>query len=316
MTQKEAAAILGVEITEDSADIKKKYHELIRRIHPDVSPGDREAHLRTLRINEAYTCLIKSERKKEKQQKRQQEKRRKQEEMLWDAPLNPYAYASREIYHEVEDENGEHIGEFVLTKGKYFWDSELEDYRMFLLSIRKLSDFLVQQKEEKEGRALPIQKRLSLQAELSYLLMQQFMDYRDLGDFAGKEIREDGQTMYSLSAMLELRDTELTASAFLDGDPLYPMGMRAHKLYLKDRNGQRAGYLSFADDRLYYVLIPLFEQRRVKVKIVVDKAKQQAHGRMKNENYVSLRMWLLLRDIQTTMISQGLNEQIDVLLNQ
>jgi len=54
-----------------------------------------------------------------------------------------------------------------------------------------------------------------------------------------------------------------------EGDYLFPAGIRDHRLYLKNAAGQELGYLSFRDDRIYYILIPLFEQRRVRVRIRV-----------------------------------------------
>ena len=57
-----------------------------------------------------------------------------------------------------------------------------------------------------------------------------------------------------------------------EGDYLFPAGIRDHRLYLKNAAGQELGYLSFRDDRMYYILIPLFEQRRVRVRIRVTGA--------------------------------------------
>ena len=58
----------------------------------------------------------------------------------------------------------------------------------------------------------------------------------------------------------------------MEGDYLFPAGIRDHRLYLKNAAGQELGYLSFRDDRMYYILIPLFEQRRVRVRIRVTGA--------------------------------------------
>jgi len=39
---------------------------------------------------------------------------------------------------------------------------------------------------------------------------------------------------------------------------------------MKSASGQELGYLSFQDDRMYYVMTPLFEQCRVRVKLLVS----------------------------------------------
>ena len=43
------------------------------------------------------------------------------------------------------------------------------------------------------------------------------------------------------------------------GDLLYPAGIRKHRLYLKNRGGHELGYLSFHDDRMYYIVVPLLD---------------------------------------------------------
>lgn len=50
------------------------------------------------------------------------------------------------------------------------------------------------------------------------------------------------------------------------GSTLYPAGVSNHRLYLRNKSGQIIGYLSFKDDRLYYVIIPLLEQNKAQVK--------------------------------------------------
>lgn len=55
----------------------------------------------------------------------------------------------------------------------------------------------------------------------------------------------------------------MTSKKILADD--YP-GTPGHKLYLKNQSGKELGSLSFSDDRLYYVVVPLFEQKRVQIK--------------------------------------------------
>ena len=53
------------------------------------------------------------------------------------------------------------------------------------------------------------------------------------------------------------------------------------------RSGKEAGYISFKDDRLYYVLIPILEQKRAMVKIEVS-SKQDRHNTMERRNIRTL----------------------------
>ena len=98
-----------------------------------------------------------------------------------------------------------------------------------------------------------------------------------------------GTETWSLPAMLEIGGTSSSRGKGMspegsrssssrrnvlpaEGDYLFPAGIRDHRLYLKNAAGQELGYLSFRDDRMYYILIPLFEQRRVRVRIRVTGA--------------------------------------------
>jgi curved DNA-binding protein len=55
---------LGVPKNASSADIKKAYRKLARKLHPDVNPNDKEAHKKFQQINEANEVLSDAEKRK------------------------------------------------------------------------------------------------------------------------------------------------------------------------------------------------------------------------------------------------------------
>lgn len=57
MKIKDYYAILGIERTASKEDIKKAYHELVKRYHPDLHNGDEYFLQRFNEINEAYYVL-------------------------------------------------------------------------------------------------------------------------------------------------------------------------------------------------------------------------------------------------------------------
>jgi len=94
------------------------------------------------------------------------------------------------------------------------------------------------------------------------------------------------------------------------GSFLYPAGVSNHRLYLRNNGGQIAGYLSFKDDRLYYVIIPLFEQKKAQVKIVVADNAKATRSRKK---YAEIDLWVKLIEDQNSAIDNT-NRKIDELL--
>ena len=256
----------------------------MHRIHPDAMPNpaaafenisgsssgadyERSRLLRAQEINLAYGLL-----KKELTRcKPQRGSAAKPSSPAWNAPLNPQAYRSREILHYAEDSVGGILGSFCIASGKYLWQME-EDFPLFLLSLYRLSKELLDEVEasgsgDQAGRGLQKLRR-QIQPELTYLLAQQFLDCSALlKELAVKEgnVRE-GEPVYSMAAMLETKNSRRSVSLKV-GELLLPSALRNHRLFVRNQQGQELGYLSFQDDRLYYIVVPLFEQRKVQVRI-------------------------------------------------
>jgi preprotein translocase subunit Sec63 len=58
-TLKEAAGILGIQERASLHEIRIRYHEQIKEVHPDVSQKDPAvSHERTIRLKEAYDLLV------------------------------------------------------------------------------------------------------------------------------------------------------------------------------------------------------------------------------------------------------------------
>lgn len=57
MAYPEYYTVLGVEITASAEDIKKKYHYMAKKYHPDLNAGNKAAEEKFKQINEAYETL-------------------------------------------------------------------------------------------------------------------------------------------------------------------------------------------------------------------------------------------------------------------
>ena len=58
MKEKEALKILQLDIKDlNDRTLRKRYHELIAKVHPDTHGGSEDAKRRTQELNEARSCL-------------------------------------------------------------------------------------------------------------------------------------------------------------------------------------------------------------------------------------------------------------------
>lgn len=346
MTRTQAYRVLGLTEDADRAEIKSRYRQLMHKLHPDSRSEEKENYPYSAReINEAYGILVKGKGAKDSFIRGTKEsttskaeweaKRQHRQKKNWNAPENPHAYCIRNIYQDVEDADGAVIGEFVITEGKYLWTIE-EDFPLFLKSIFACSNRLLQEIEAKLEKSVREEERLKVQAELTYLLAQQFIDAPEiLGHFsetkwknnteqeenAGQEKDAEqnrkaetaGQPeaeIFYFAAMLELMDTVHDMRA---GTPLFPAALKQHRLFLKKQSGEAAGYLSLKDDRLYYILVPLLEQKRAMVKIQVA-AKQDRANMRGRKRYKNLDFWIKVPRKYAGTFPESIGLQIENLL--
>ena len=212
------------------------------------------------------------------------------------------------------------MGSFCIARGKYLWKIQ-EDFPLFLLSIYRCSAGILDEIDDALFRPEAPACRSSIQAELSYLLAQQFMDAPTAIEELAQTTASDsqGRPVYRFSAMLEYGKVPASGRTgsrfhrpFIPGEPLFPSALRTHRLFLKDRTGHELGYLSFSDDRLYYVIIPLFEQKRVQVRI--QAVSGQVSGETKSSAYQNLKLWLRFSAENYGGPPENLNLRIEQLL--
>ncbi len=306
MTEKEACRILGILPGTGMKEAKRRYRQLMLQVHPDIgeSAGGGYAY-NAQEINLAFSVLKKSLSAGDGASFHNGEKKAAERTMytVWDAPVNGEAYMEREILHYAEDYDGTFPGTFCIAKGKYLWKTE-EDFPLFLRSLYKCSQYLLDKEDYRfPWRELPsLAVRQQFQAELTYLLARQFTDgIALLGELTKEKAADkDGNRIFYASAMLEPADP---AAVLETGQMLNPSGFRRHRLYLKDQSGKELGYLSFPDDRLYYIVVPLLEQKKARIRI-------QAAG-----NCLKLHLWLKLQGA-VKVLPENLNLQIERLLDQ
>ena len=80
-----------------------------------------------------------------------------------------------------------------------------------------------------------------------------------------------------------------------------------------ERAGNAAGYISFRDDRLYYIIIPLLEQKRAQVKVQIA-TRQDKNNTRHNVKYKNLDFWIKISDNNSGTFPESINMQIEEIL--
>lgn len=313
MTRDKALLILGLHNIDNDEDIKKKYRILMKQIHPD-NKAVCDYPFEASEINAAYDYLMNSDMswKIGKPAKKADTSTKKAKSDVssgiskWNAPVNIRAFEAREIYHKVEDMDGEVIGYTVIDCDKYMWTEE-EEFSLFLKSIYSCCRNIISSYDDRFGTDRS--SDIGLQANISFLLAQQFVDSRTVLNLNSQTIMSMGDNTYLCDAMVEDIDWR---NSFKEGDYLRPYKLIDHKLFLSDSKGKELGYLSFRDDRLYYGVIPLFERRAAQVKIqVTDSEIKKRRGR----RYIEVSLMIKVREEDSNQVIEDINGKILELLN-
>lgn len=302
MDTRQACRILAISGDEDWLVIKKAYRQLMRMVHPDNgNEALKKYEFSAQEINAAYTYLLKNVKIYNKKTNKEPTKKQ------WDAKINEKAFSKRIIYDEVTDANRNVIGVIEIAEGKYYWSIE-EEFSLFLKSIYERSKRLLDTIDINQNRTTR-NKFEEYQAELTYLLASQYIDGLDALYQLNLDIEnEEESEIFYIAAMIEPPSTNV-----VDGMKIYPAVMKNHRLYVADANKNSLGYLSFDDDRISFILIPLLEQGGVQVKMNISQSGEwmNHHGR----RYKNVDLWVKTCAKQEITGSDNVNLKIGELLN-
>ena len=300
MNKAEAVRILGVGPEDGQEMIRKKYHTLLHRCHPDALDRaeteqihrGRNDHVQ--RLIEAY-ALLRDEKAEGKSGASSSAGAN-----LWCFPQNPNAWCDRRLI--LEDELfGEEIRFQAGARGRYLWDPEVESFTLFLRSVSEAAIHLLEQ------RQLPSDYG-KLRFALTHLIIQEFV----FPQMCLPKVCSLDQTsgMYRLHGHLipETTAHEDVLRQILDTKPTDKSSLQlcAHgsRLYLE--YGQRiAGRVSFEEDYLYYVITPLFLQHAAATGPVVLTPLSKGSMRCKLETTVKVNFEAFTD--QTTKINREIS---------
>ena len=152
--------------------------------------------------------------------------------------------------------------------------------------------------------------RAVIKAQLAYLLAQQYIDATYTLNELITPVKQNNAQIFYIDSMLEM---PANAPFLRAGMTLYPQSLKNHRLYLKTKSGNAAGYISFRDDRLYYIIIPLLEHKRAQVKVQIA-ARQDKNNTRHNVKYKNLDFWIRISDNNSGTFPESINMQIEEIL--
>lgn len=200
-------------------------------------------------------------------------------------------------------------GSIVIAKGKYIWTIE-EDFTLFIKSISESSDKLLSGIDNRRKGSISDTRRAVIKAQLAYLLAQQYIDATYTLNELITPVKQNNAQIFYIDSMLEI---QANAPFLRAGMTLYPQSLKNHRLYLKTKSGNAAGYISFRDDRLYYIIIPLLEQKRAQVKVQIA-TRQDKNNTRHNVKYKNLDFWIKISDNNSGTFPESINMQIEEIL--
>ena len=257
MNVKEAAALLEISDCSDLKHIKDQYRKKMRQHHPDVSAFTAEAsegvHHLAQTINEAYEIL-------KKESIHQLHNIKKQKE-FWRVRQNPKAYCERDIFLSGADWGGHEEDRYRIARGKYYWDPFQEDFEMFLYSLKQAVDELIGSDDMGFGPGI--------RQKLFFLLGIQFVDgiscIRQL--YEPYKVDRQDREIFRLRASIAV--TETNRELLWKGEKLYPKQFRGNQVVLQNSMRQEMGVLSFEENQLYFIIIPILKWQLASVRILV-----------------------------------------------
>lgn len=282
MTLMEAYKILGVSKENTDREIKAKYKKLLIMYHPDSAPTRKrnpEDDEKIRKVIEAYRKIRESE----------DETSYEPYEFTWDAFENKRAFSERNIFFQfkIYDED---LPPSKMARGRFVWDPDMEEFPLFAKSVLEACKEVMTDHD-----VTPAPGKVK---DIFNLMMQEYVLPADATRKIGKLIREDdNMEVYSFSGFIKDESGTSRESRIKCGEPL--------KIYLREDRAvveeivtcKVLGSISFDEDELYYVVLPLLEDPKVDAHATITKVDSSCRNKERIQVAIELRFPKNLTDI-------------------
>ena len=226
MTVDEARRILQAENCKSYKELRRNYLRMMKECHPD-NKSEYETGLDPRLLNEAYHMLLQVP---------------FPEPVRWDAELAEDAFCERVIYdfHVFEDGLAHKV---AITRGKYLWNSEVEDFSMLLASVHEAARKLVDAESPR----------------LFHFLLQEFVDPL----YALRKFKKTDDA-WTFRCDLPERTRKNPKC------DMFSVKESESKLYAVDSSRNKEYVISFRNKSLYYIITPLVAASTAQAEVNAD----------------------------------------------
>ncbi len=314
MDRRDALRILELFDEEEPELIRKKYRDLIRRYHPDMTDSA-DAHLeKTQQLTQAYRFL-KVEGYLSAANRRAQ----------WGIKENKAAFITRPLFMEEELSGREMIVNTGIS-GRFYWDPEMEPFSLFLRSVNAVVQKILSRYTEED---LTDDSQLSrMRVKLLHLLIQQFVDPYETIKTA-TYVRQAREEEYHYRVICHVKKTgNLTKSEILKTGNLskgellktgnltksnrpgteYPVRLRGNNLVADLAEGESV--ISFPENELYYIITPMILQGAARGVLRLEDDAARAGRKNYRENYWKAELRLTVDAEKGWDATEQINEEI------
>ncbi len=282
MTLKEAYKILGASNKDDDREIKTKYKKLLILYHPDSDPTrkrnpDDDEMIR--QVIEAYKIIKESG----------GEPYFDSYEFTWDAFENKAAFSERNIYVQFKMYD-EELPLSKMARGRFVWDPDMEEFKLFSKSVLEACKDIMA-----DYGATLTPDRVK---DIFHLMMQEYVFPADLARKIGKKVREDSdKEVFTFNGFVKEDPADQKASAPNIGEPLNIFLREDRAVVEEIVTGKVWGTVSFDEDELYYVVLPLLEDPKVQAHASVTKVEKMRRSGKRMNVVIELAIPKELKDI-------------------
>ncbi|SHH11516.1 DnaJ domain-containing protein [Butyrivibrio fibrisolvens DSM 3071] len=297
MTLKEAYKILGISKKDDDRKIKTKYKKLLIMYHPDSDPSrkrnpDDDEKIR--QIIEAYKKIKESEGKPVLDTY----------EFTWDAIENKSAFSERNIYVQFKMYD-EELPLSKMARGRFVWDPDMEEFSLFSKSVLEACKEVITDYD-----VMPTADRIK---DIFHLMMQEYVLPADSARKIGKLVREDKDNeVYQFNGYIKNNILDIKALSLIIGEPASIVVKDERAVACEIVTGKKIGDISFDQDELYYVLLPLLKNPQIEAHSILKKIENSRRGSNLVKVIIELALPKRLTDIAVSndmLIKQLLKEK-------